>query len=105
NNRSWFAMEGAVVGLDDFRAATVKAAPGADVTNLSVAGFKKIDGTHFTLRLTHPNPLFLFSLALISSGIVPHEAVEKYQDQFGTHPVGSGPFMLHDVERKGVLHL
>jgi oligopeptide transport system substrate-binding protein len=105
NNKSWFALEGAVVGLDAFRAATAKAAPGADVTQLGVAGFKKIDATLFTLRLTHPNPLILFSLALVSSGIVPHEAVAKYQDQFGVHPVGTGPFMMHDVDRKGVLHL
>src|SRR4051812_13343310 len=30
NNKSFFAMQGAVVGLDDFRAATAKAGPGVD---------------------------------------------------------------------------
>ena len=103
NNKSWFAMEGAVVGLDDYRAATRKTAPGTDNTRLDVAGLKKIDNTTFTIKLTHPNPLFLFALALNSTGVVPVEAVQKYKDQFGVNPVGTGPFSLKDVERKGVL--
>ena len=31
NSKSFFAMQGAVVGLDEFRAATAKAGPGVDV--------------------------------------------------------------------------
>ncbi len=103
NHKSWFAMEGAVVGLDDYRAATRKTAPGTDNTRLDVAGLKKVDNTTFTIKLTHQNPLFLFALALNSTAIVPVEAVQKYKDQFGVNPVGTGPFSLKDVERKGVL--
>jgi len=103
NNKSWFAMEGAVLGLDDFRAATAKAPEGADNTKLDVAGLKKIDKLRFTIKLTHPNPLFLFALAMSSTAVVPVEAVQKYKDQFGVNPVGTGPFSLKDVERKGVL--
>lgn len=103
NNKSWFAMEGAVVGLDDYRAATRNTAPGTDNTKLDVAGLKKIDNYRFIITLTHQNPLFLFALALTSTGVVPVEAVQKYKDQFGVNPVGTGPFSLKDVERKGVL--
>lgn len=103
NNKSWFAMEGAVVGLDDFRAATAKAPEGADNTKLEVAGLKKIDNLRFSIKLTKPNPLFLFSLAMSSTAVVPVEAVQKYKDQFSVNPVGTGPFTLKDVERKGVL--
>ena len=45
NNRSWFAMQGAVVGLDDYRAATIKAGPAADLTAADVAGLHKVDAT------------------------------------------------------------
>jgi ABC-type transport system substrate-binding protein len=104
NNKSWFALEGDIVGLDAYRAATAKAAPGTPPAAAGIAGFTKIDAHRFSLRLTHENPLFLFAFALSSSSIVPHEAVEKYKDQFSVHPVGTGPFTLHQVDRKGVLH-
>jgi ABC-type transport system substrate-binding protein len=103
NSKSWFAMEGAVVGLDAYRDATRKAAPDADLTQLDIAGFKKLDSRRFTIRLTHENPLFLFALAMSSTAVVPAEAVQLYKDRFAVHPVGSGPFELNAVERKGVL--
>ena len=61
NNRSFFAMQGAVVGLDDYRAATAKAGPAADTSKLDIAGLHKVDKTAFTIKLTHENPLFLFA--------------------------------------------
>ncbi len=103
NTKSWFAIDGAVVGYDAFHAAT--AAPGApaDTSRLDIAGFHKIDATRFTLRLTHPNPLFLTALSYASAGVVPPEALKMYGDQFANHPVGTGPYILKEVDRKGVL--
>jgi ABC-type transport system substrate-binding protein len=105
NSKSWFAMEGGVVGLDAYRAATAKAAPGADWTGTDVAGLHKVDAYTFTIKLTHENPLFLFSLAMPSTGVVPVEAVQMYKDRFGVNPVGTGPFSLQGpVDRKATLH-
>ena len=103
NTKSWFAIAGAVAGYDAFHAAT--AAPGApaDTGQLEITGFRKIDATHFTLRLTHPNPLFLTALSYASAGIVPPEALKTYGDQFANHPVGTGPYILKTVDRKGTL--
>jgi ABC-type transport system substrate-binding protein len=103
NHKSWFLMEGAVVGLDAYRAATAKAGPKADTSKLPVEGFKKVDSHTFTIRLTKPNPLFLFALATSATAIHPPEAVATYGDQLAVNPVGTGPFTLDKVERKGVL--
>ena len=103
NTKSWFAIEGSVVGMDEFRAATKKAGSGADYRKLEITGFTKLDNHRFSILLTHPNPLFLTALSYASAGIVPAEAVLQYGDAFGTHPVGTGPFTLRDVQRKGVL--
>lgn len=103
NNKSWFAMEGAVVGLDAYREATRKAAPDADLGPFNIAGFRKIDAQRFTITLTRENPLFLFALAVSPTAIVPAEAVRMYKDRFSVHPVGTGPFELNTVERKGTL--
>ena len=105
NSKSWFAMEGAVLGLDDFRAATAKAAPGTDATGLDVAGLHKIDKHTFTIKLTRENPLFLYALAMSPTAVVPIEAVQFYKERFGVNPVGTGPFTLKDIDRKGTLHL
>jgi len=103
NNKSWFAMEGAVVGLDAYRDATRKAAPDADLEQIEIAGFRKVDAHRFTIKLTRDNPLFLFALAISPTAVVPAEAVRMYKDQFSVHPVGTGPFELNAVERKGTL--
>lgn len=103
NSKSWSAMEGAVVGLDAYRDATRKAAPDADLGKFDIAGFKQIDAHRFTIRLTRENPLFLYALAITPTAVVPTEAVRMYKDRFGVQPVGSGPFELNALERKGVL--
>ena len=106
NNRSYFAMEGAVVGLDAYRAATAKAGPAADLSKTEVAGLHKVDKYTFTIKLTHENPLFLYALTLASTAIVPVEAVQFYKDKFSLNPVGSGPFMATaPIDRKGTMHL
>jgi ABC-type transport system substrate-binding protein len=106
NDRSWFAMQGAVVGLDEFRAATAKAGPAVDVSTMDVAGLHKIDKYSFTIKLTHENPLFLYALTLSATDIVPVEAVRMYKDSLGVTPVGTGPFMAtQPLERKGTIRL
>ena len=105
NSKSWFALEGAVAGLDAYRAATAKAAAGADLSAADIEGLKRIDSQRFSIRLVKPNPLFLYALALSSTAAVAPEAVRYYQDRLSVNPVGTGPFMLANAERKGVLRL
>ena len=105
NRHSWFAMAGAVAGLDAYHAATLKAGPTADLTATAVAGLRRIDAHTLSITLTRPNPLFLFSLALTSTAVVPAEAVRFYKDRFGVNPVGTGPFMIKGpLDRKATLH-
>lgn len=101
NSKSWFAMEGAVVGLDAHRAATAKGA--VDHRTAAVEGLKRIDSHTLSIKLTRENPLFLFSLAISSTAPVAHEAVAMYGDQLGVNPVGTGPYTIAKAERKGVL--
>ncbi len=105
NRHSWFAMAGAVAGLDAYHAATLKAGATADLSATAVPGLRRIDALTFSITLTKPNPLFLFSLAMTSTAVVPVEAVRFYKDRFGVNPVGTGPFMIQGpVDRKTTLH-
>jgi len=106
NTRSWFVMEGSIAGLDEFRAATLKAGPGVDYARIDVPGLRKVDKFTFTVRLTHVNPQFLYGLAQPSTSIVPVEAVQTYKERLAVTPVGTGPFMTaQPIERKGTVHL
>jgi ABC-type transport system substrate-binding protein len=106
NDKTWWAMKDDVVGLDAYHVATLKAAPGADLSGTEVAGLHKVDATTFTIRLTRDNPLFLYALAMTATSIVPPEAVSFYKDRFGLNPVGTGPFHVdRELDRKGVIRL
>ena len=103
NSKTWFLLDGAIVGLDDFRAASGK--PGFDAARTEIKGFKKLGPLRFSLQLTKPNPRFLLHWTATPLSVVPAEAVAHYKDRFSVNPVGTGPFTLTDVDRKGVLRL
>lgn len=52
------------------------------------------DAHTLRIELTEPYPQFTHTLAMALSAVVPKEAVEHYGQEFGIHPVGSGPFRL-----------
>jgi ABC-type transport system substrate-binding protein len=105
NVKSYSTLQGVVEGMDAFREQTKQLGKAADYAKLSISGLTKVDDRHFTIKLTRPNPLMLFFLASSTMAIVPHEAVERYQDQFENHPVGSGPFFVKQMARRGVIVL
>jgi peptide/nickel transport system substrate-binding protein len=60
----------------------------------SINGFTAIDDTTFQVKLLKPYHPILGILSMQYCSIVPHEAVEKYGNEFRRHPVGSGPFSI-----------
>lgn len=67
------------------------AAPGAWIFK-NVESFAAQDDTTFVIRLKEPFPAFLGLLSMQYASVVPQEAVEYYGNEFGTNPVGTGPF-------------
>jgi len=66
----------------------------ADGKATTVAGIKKIDPLTVEFTLAQPDVTFLNVMALNFAFIVPKEEVDKYKDDFGHHPVGTGPFIF-----------
>lgn len=105
--KNWWLLDGQVVGLNEFKDqqnANLDAGKAFDY-DAPVAGFVKISDTEFEIKLTKPVYRFLYTLAQFQTSVVPREAVEKYADQFGAHPVGTGPFVLDQWQPKTLLHL
>lgn len=105
NPLSYSLWQGAVRGMDEFRARSAQLGPGADLDQLEISGVTRQDAQHLTIELTRPSPIALLPLATTPLSIVPREAVQRYGDEFQQHPVGSGPFSLAQNARRGVIVL
>lgn len=81
-----FLFEGKLLGDDALREQFSYAT--------DIAGLKAVDRYTLQLRLRAPDPGLPFYLALPATGVVAHEAAERYGTQLGNHPVGSGPFRI-----------
>ncbi len=71
------------------------ASPGSWIFNNRVAEnnpFTAINDSTFQIKLRAPFQPILGILSMQYCSIIPHEAVEKYGNEFRRHPVGTGPF-------------
>ncbi|MGD8859890.1 MAG: ABC transporter substrate-binding protein [Myxococcales bacterium] len=102
NGKSYILLAGRIEGMDEFREATREAGKGADYEMLQISGVKKIDDHTVQIRLTQPNPTALSPFAATQLSIVPREAVEHYGFDFERRPVGTGPFKIKKLSRRGM---
>ena len=105
NSRSYPALlQGRIKGLDAFREKS-RHQKNLDYAKETVEGLKKLDSHTFQIVMSQPDPLTLMSLATEPLAIVPKEAVDKYGPELAHRPVGTGPFILAQNPRKGVMVL
>lgn len=65
-----------------------------------VSGLRALDRYRFEVRLAEPAPRFPYDFANVTlAGAVAREVVERYTADPQAHPVGTGPFMLHQWRR------
>ncbi len=73
-----------IQGFDEFVAGSAT----------EVTGIKVVDPKTVEITLKQPDAAFLHIIAINFSGIVPKEEVEKYGEDFGKNPVGTGPYQF-----------
>jgi peptide/nickel transport system substrate-binding protein len=76
--------------------------PGMTQAALAFGSVKQVDVTgplEVKVILKTPNAAQLNNLAIFSTGIVSPEAVKKFGNNFGTNPVGTGPFKFERLEK------
>ncbi|HTB52295.1 MAG TPA: ABC transporter substrate-binding protein [Ferruginibacter sp.] len=84
------------------------ASPGAWIFNdriNSISGFTAINDSTFQLKLIRPFQPILGILSMQYCSVIPKEAVDKYGNDFRSHPVGTGPFQFVDWEEGQALIL
>jgi len=62
----------------------------------TLSGMTVVDPYTLKIELSHPDATFLHVMAINFAFAVPKEEVEKWGQDFGKHPVGTGAFMLKE---------
>lgn len=100
----FWAIDGKVKGLNDFRGAALEhieqhpdrswsvTQDWIDHLDTNVSGLEIVDDQTLRITLTEPWPQLLYTLVLPYFAIVPREAVED--NSLDTQPVGTGPYTL-----------
>lgn len=95
--RGAWLWQGRIVGIDAWKDA------GADYDQ-AVEGLRAVDRYTIEFRLVKPYPQLIYTLTMGYTAIVPREAVETYGREFGSHPVGSGPFKVISYDSARVVY-
>lgn len=92
----FWVFDGKIKGLNDWRERLAK---GRGKFEDPVTGLETPDEHTLIIHLTFPFYLLNYMLAMPYTSVVPHEAVEKYGEEFMNHPVGTGPFRFESWVR------
>ncbi|MCK5099954.1 MAG: ABC transporter substrate-binding protein [Desulfobacteraceae bacterium] len=84
-----------IVGAKEYRDGTIERVTGIVIEN------KKT----FTIRLQEPYVPFLTALGMYQASIVPKKEVIRLGNNFGKHPVGTGPFIFSSWDGEGSIRL
>ena len=95
--RGAWLWQGRIVGIDAWKEA------GSDYDQ-AVEGLRAVDPYTIEIRLVKPYPQLIYTLTMGYTGIVPREAVEFYGREFGSHPVGSGPFKVISYDSARIVY-
>ena len=90
---SFAQFEGLIEGLDDLIAAARREKRGLDYA-APIAGLRALDARTLEIRLTRPDPTFIYGLAYAGWSAVPREVVEAEGAEFSRKPIGSGPYLV-----------
>ena len=94
--------EEGVLGLDALRERALKDKTPFDY-DAPVEGLRVLDRHVLQFRLAESRPRFLYTLGFFPG--MAREVVERYGEELGAHPVGTGPFVLGRWRRSSLIEL
>jgi ABC-type transport system substrate-binding protein len=88
-----YLIESRILGLDEAHQRAVRTGKPFDY-DASYPGLQVLDRYKLRIRLKQPDYTLLNNLAQSYFGAVAREVAEHYGDDVGSHPVGTGPYVL-----------
>jgi oligopeptide transport system substrate-binding protein len=92
-----FLLEGKIEGLDNAMQAAKSRPQGFDY-DADIAGLQLLDRYTLRIRLKEPDYNLLYILATPTLSALAREVVERYGEEIGVHPVGTGPYYVVEKE-------
>ncbi|NCN40044.1 hypothetical protein GW916_02215 [bacterium] len=95
---NWWMFEGMIVGLNEWREKLKNASPEErqGIWDSSIEGLAATDRHTLQLQLTRAYPQLLQILSMTHASVVAREVVNKYSEDVGNHPIGTGAYYLKD---------
>jgi len=90
-------IEGRIAGIEEAVARAKKA--GRFDYGAKLPGIELVDRYTLRIHLAKADYNFLYILAMPATAAQAREVVERYGDEIGAHPVGTGPFRLAEWRR------
>jgi ABC-type transport system substrate-binding protein len=87
-----YLVDGKIAGMDEAHRLALKA--GRLDYDRVYPGLQVLDRHTLRIRLTRPDSSFVHLMATNQFGAVAREVAERYGDDLGSHPVGTGPYVL-----------
>jgi len=88
-----YLIEGRILGVDEAHQRAIRSGKPFDY-DASYPGLQVLDRYTLRIRLKQPDYTLLNNLAQTYFGAVAREVAEHYGDDIGSHPVGTGPYVL-----------
>jgi ABC-type transport system substrate-binding protein len=87
-----YLVDGKIEGLDEVHREALR-------TNRldydrTYPGLQALDRYTLRIRLTRPDPSFVHLMAINQFGAIAREVAQRYGEDLGAHPVGTGPYVL-----------
>jgi ABC-type transport system substrate-binding protein len=93
-----YLIEDRIVGLDEAHKRALASGKPFDY-DAAYPGLQAVDRYTLRIRLKRHDYTLLHNLAQVYFGAVAREVVELYGDDIGSHPVGTGPYVLRQWTR------
>ena len=90
-------LEGKLLGSEGVEAEAKKR--GRLDYDAPLPGLEVVDRYTLRIRLKRPDYTFVYVLAMPATAAVAREAIDAYGNDYGAHPVGTGPYRLREYER------
>ncbi|HXS51498.1 MAG TPA: ABC transporter substrate-binding protein [Usitatibacter sp.] len=95
-----------IEGIEGVKAAEEKANRAGRLDyDAPIPGIEVLDRYTLRFHLVKPDYTFIYLLALETVGAQAREVAERYGDEIGAHPVGTGPFVLAEWKRSSKIVL